>query len=570
MSLQDRMSVNILQKLSDLKKDLPNETLIEKEVFSDEEDEQIRQELLKQAEQEEESEGIDDDFFSSLSGPSHEEGNEKLVEIEYLGRIGYVDISFENLDDDLDENEYRIMLEALEIMAYSDDFAKRKKASKEVEKFGEKAITVIFRECRKFDLSDENRKLELVYLLSRLTSRSLKGRKIIKAVLEKANSNQHITLAILGAGAIREREAVSSILQHMENPDFFGIGLNAIISIRDKNSVKPLIKVINDLDVNRNDLIDQAIQLAPRFADFGTEAVKLVFHAYLEGEKKHLNPIFTIALRSFKEDAIPILSEVLEKETDENNLIRICRVLGGLKMPFSTNLLKEAFNKYPSKKRAIIRGFSHTSDSYLIPIIMDELKTTSDLRIQGECLGAIAYLVEPNMDLIPTIRPFLNEKRNKLYLDALNCLVRLGDQESFDRYIHLLIDGDEEEQYILQKYLATMSFKLIVKMAEKMLHCPDEKAMLLVTALQRANLLPQEVGPILKKKLDQNPMPALKIEIYRLIGKHVNKRREILSQDILYQAKKEETNPRIVRELDQIIKNMRKEQGRISTIRNED
>jgi hypothetical protein len=570
MSLQDRMSVNILQKLSDLKKDLPNETLSEKEVFSDEEDEQIRQELLKQAEKEEESEGIDDDFFSSLSGPSHEEGNEKLVEIEYLGRIGYVDISFENLDDDLDEKEYRVMLDALEIMAYSDDISKRKNALKEVEKFGEKAITVIFRECRKFDLSDENRKQELVHLLSRLTSRSLKGRKIIKAVLEKANSNQHIALAILGAGAIREREAVNSIFHHMKNPDFFGIGLNAIISIRDKNSVKPLIKVINDLDVNRNDLIDQAIQLAPRFADFGPEAVKFVFNAYLDGEKKPLRPIFTIALRSFKEDAIPVLTEVLEKETDENRLIPICMTLGSLKMPFATNILKEAFHKYPSKKKAIIKGFSHTNDNSLIPLIMEELKTTSDIRIKGECLGAIPYLVEQNMTLIPTIKPFLNEKRNKLYLDAINCLVRLGDQESFDKYVHLLIDGDEEEQYVLQKYLATMSFKLIVKMAEKMLHCPDEKAMLLVTALQRANLLPQEVGPILKKKLDQNPMPALKIEIYRLIGKHVNKRREILSQDILYQAKKEETNPRIVRELDQIIKNMRKEQGRISTIRNED
>ncbi|MGG3469001.1 hypothetical protein ABES02_16155 [Neobacillus pocheonensis] len=570
MSLQDRMSVNILQKLNDLKKDLPNETVSEKDVFSDEEDEQIRQELLKQAEQEEENGGIDDDFFTSLSGPSQEEGNEKLVEIEYLGRIGYVDISFENLDDDVDEKDYRIMLDALELMAYSNDVSKRKNASKEVEKFGEKAITVIFRECRKFDLSDENRKQELMHLLSRLTARSLKGRKIIKAVLEKANSNQHIALAILGAGAIREREAVNSILQHMKNPDFFVIGLNAIFSIRDKNSVEPLIAVINDLDVNRNDLIDQAIQLAPRFAYFGPEAVKSVFNAYLNGEKKPLRPIFTIALRSFKEDAIPVLTEVLEKETDDNRLIPICMTLGGLKMPFSTNLLREAFHKYPGKKRAILRGFSHTNDSTLIPLIVEELKSSSDLRIKGECLGAIPYLADPDMNLIPTIKPFLNEKRNKLYLDALNCLVRLGDQESFEKYIHLLINGEDEEQYILQKHLATMSFKLIVKMAEKMLHCPDEKAMLLITALQRSNLLPQEVGPILKKKLDQNPIPALKIEIYRLIGKHVNKRREILSQDILYQASKDETNPRIVRELDQIIKNMRKEQGRISTIRNVD
>jgi hypothetical protein len=561
------MSESILQKLNNLKNDLPNETLKEKEVFSDEENEQIRNELLKQAEQEEESEGIDDDFFSSLSGPANEEGNEKLVEIEYLGRIGYVDISFENLDDDLDEKEYRIILDALEIMAYSDEIPKRKNASKEVEHFGDKAITVIFRECRKFDLSDDNRRDELIHLLSRLTARSLKGRKIIKAVLEKANSNQHISLALLAAGAVREREAINSILQHMKNPDFFGIGINAILNIRERSTIEPLIKVINDIDLNRNDLIDKAIQLAPRFADFGPDAVKHVFNAYLECEKKPLRPIFTIALRSFKEEAIPVLKEVLEKETDENRLIPICMTLGSLRMPFSTSLLREAFQKYPSKKRAIIRGFSHTNDKSLVPLIMEELKNTTDIRIKGECIGAIPYLAETNINLIPTIKPFLNEKRNKIYLDALNCLVRLGDKDSFDKYTNLLINGDEEEQYILQKYLASMPFKLIIKMAEKMIHCPDEKAILLVTALQRANLLPQEVGPILKKKLEQNPIPALKIEIYRLIGKHVNKRREILSQDILYQASKEETNPRIVRELEQIIKNMRKEQGHISTIR---
>jgi len=167
MSLQDRMSTSILQKLTDMKKDLPKDKFIEKDVLNEEEEEQIKQELLRQAEQEDESDGIDDDFFTSLSGPSQEDGNEKLVEVEYLGRIGYVDISFENIDEDMDEKEYRYILDALEVMAYSDDASKRKEASKEVEKYGEKAITVIFRECRKFDLTDEQRKNELVHLESR-------------------------------------------------------------------------------------------------------------------------------------------------------------------------------------------------------------------------------------------------------------------------------------------------------------------------------------------------------------------------------------------------------------------
>ncbi|MEY8350934.1 hypothetical protein AALF16_22165 [Bacillus cereus] len=570
MSLQDRMSASILQKLTDMKKGLPKDEFIEKDVLNEEDAEEIKQELLRQAEQEDESDGIDDDFFTSLSGPSQEDGNEKLVEVEYLGRIGYVDISFENIDEDMDEKEYRYILDALEVMAYSDDASKRKEASKEVEKYGEKAITVIFRECRKFDLTDEKRKNELVHLLSRLTARSLKGRKILKAVLEKANSTQHITLSILGSGAVREHEAVPSILNHMLCPDFFVIGLEALIKIRDKKSVELIIQRLNDLDINRNDLIDHAVRLAPRFADFGPEAVKPVFEAYKNNQKKAIRPILTKALRSFKEDAIPVLSEVLEKETDENKLIPICITLGALKMSYSTNLLTDAFKKYPAKKKAIIRGFSHTNDQSVLPLLVEELKSTEDIRLKQECLGAIAYLADNDKSLIPVIKPYLNERRNRLYLDALNCMVRLGDQESFDKFVNLLINGEEGEQYVLQKHLPKMSFKMIVKMAEKMLTCPDDKAILLVSALQNANIIPQEVGPILKKKLDQKPILALKLEIYRLIGKHVNKKRELLSQDVLYKARQEETNPRLVRELDQIIDNMRKEKGRISTIREEE
>ncbi|WP_210367770.1 HEAT repeat domain-containing protein [Bacillus sp. REN3] len=570
MSLQDRMSASILQKLTDMKKDLPKEELTEKDVLNEEEEEQIKQELLRQAEQEDEGDGIDDDFFTSLSAPSQEDGNEKLVEVEYLGRIGYVDISFENLDEDMDEKEYRNILDALEVMAFGDALLKRKEASKEVEKYGEKAITVIFRECRKFDLSDEKRKNELVHLLSRLTSRSLKGRKILKAVLEKANSTQHIALAILGSGAVREQEAVPGILNHMLSPDFFAIGLEALIKIRDKNSVEPIIKRLNDLDSNRNDMIDHAIQIAPRFADFGPEAVKPFFIAYINNQKKSIRPILTIALRSFKEDAIPVLSEVLEKETDENKLIPICMTLGALKMSYSTNLLLDSFRKYPVKRKAIIRGLSYTRDQSVLPLLVEELKSTEDIRLKQECLGAIAYLADNDMSLIPVVKPYLNERRNKLYLDALNCMVRLGDRESFDKFVNLLINGDEGEQYVLQKHVPKMSFKIIVKLAQKMLNCPDDKAILLVSALQNGNIIPQEVGPILQKKLDQQPIPALKLEIFRLIGKHVNKKRELLSQDILYKARQEETNPRVVRELDQIINNMRKEKGRISTIREEE
>lgn len=565
--MKDRMSENTLQKLMSMKQGLETVVAEEKFGFNEEDEESIRKELLHQAEQEDASEEIDDDFFTSLSGPTQSNGNEKLVEVEYLGRIGYVDISFESLDEDIDETEARAIVDALEEMAYGDDILKRKKASKEIEDFGEKAISVMFRECRKFDLSDEEKREELIHLLSRLTVRSLKGRKIIKAILEKANSTQHLTLAIMAAGSVREKEAVNIILKQMVNPEFVPIGLESLLKIRDKKSVQPLITILNGLDSNRNDLIDRVIQLAPRFSDFGPEAVKPVFEAYMYGENRSVRPFFTLALRSFKEEAVPILGAVLEDETDETKLMPICMSLGGLRMPYATQLLINAFNKYPNKKRVIVRGLSHTNDSSLVPLLVKELTTTSELKLKQECLGAISYLGQNDKDLIPLVKPFLKDKRSNLHLDALNCMVRLGDRDSLQEYINILLNGHENEQYILQRHLPKMPFKLIVKMAECILTNPDDKAIILVTSMQRANIIPQEVGPILQKKLMQNPTPLLKLEIYRLIGKHVNKRKELLSQEVLYKARQEEQDTRIIRELDQIIHNMRKEKGKVSTLR---
>ncbi|WP_214776086.1 hypothetical protein [Exiguobacterium sp. s37] len=567
MSMKDRMSESTLHKLMSMRQGLEEVETEEKFGFSEDEEESIRNELLQQAEKEDASEEIDDDFFTSLSGPSQSGGNEKLVEVEYLGRIGYVDISFESLDEDIAEEDARHIVDALETMAYESDSFKRKKAAKEVEAYGEKAVSIIFRECRKFDLTDEVKREEIIHLLSRLATRSLKGRKTIKAVLEKASSTQHLILAVMAAGSVREREAVKSILNHMSNPDFVPSGLEALIKIRDKESVASIINILSRLDASRSDLIDQVIQLAPRFSDFGPEAVKPVFDAYIQGENRAIRPFFTLALRSFKEDAVPVLAAVLEDETDEGKLMPICMTLGGLKLSYSTQLLVDAFSKYPNKKRVIVRGLSHTNDSNLVPMLVNELKTTPDIRLKQECLGAIAHLAHNDKELIPVIKPYLSEQRNNLHLDALNCLVRLGDRDSLVTYIDTLMNGHENEQYVLQKHLPKMPFKLMVKMAETMLTCPDEKAILLVTSLQRANIVPQEVGPILQSKLNQNPAPSLKLEIYRLIGKHVNKKKELLSQEVLYKARRDEDDPRVIRELDQIIQNMRKEKGRISTLR---
>lgn len=567
MSLQDRISYEQLEKLMKVKETLPAGTPPASLSEVEHSETEIQNELLRQAQLEEDHSMISEDYFDSMTGPSSEDGSKSMVGVEYSvgGEIGqvylYVNISFDDLVIDLPPEHYETVMENVEAIAFGDDVIKSREAAKEIEAVGEEAIAILFRECRKFDYNNIQKTNLIVHLLSRLTVRSLKGRSILKAILENSTSPQHIRLAIMVAGSIRDINAADVILEHAKDPVYMESAFEALMKIRAKRSIKPLIQLLKELDSDKKDLIDQAHRLARRFNEFGPDAIEEVYHAYLDC-KHHVRPIFTVALRSFQDEAIPFLVKVLETEKDEQAVIKIAKSLGDLKHQYATNALVEAFKKFPSKKPALIEGFSHTQDSSLVPIILSELNE-ADTKMKRKCLNALAYL--GSREHIPMIKPFAKAKETKP--DALFCMARLGDSHSFEEFMHQMIEGESEIQYILERYTSKLPFALLTEMASRTLRLPDDQALLIVSALQRPNLLPREVGPILCEKLKQNGSAALKIEIYRLIGKYANQKGGLVPQDVLYEARRTEENPRVKRELEQIIKNMRQSRGHVYAYR---
>lgn len=152
MAILDRMSGDTLEKLKQLKLDNPNQTQDEKQVMNEEEEQALREEILRQIDEEQENDEINLDLFSTSVSL---DGSESIVEVDYYGRIGYVDISFESLDEDITELEYQEIIQAIETVSYKNDENVWRQSIKTIERFGDRAIVILFRECRKFDLSDE-------------------------------------------------------------------------------------------------------------------------------------------------------------------------------------------------------------------------------------------------------------------------------------------------------------------------------------------------------------------------------------------------------------------------------
>ncbi|MEK4439116.1 HEAT repeat domain-containing protein [Paenibacillus sp. FSL K6-2862] len=564
MAILDRMSGDTLEKLKQLKLDNPNQTQDEKQVMNEEEEQALREEILRQIDEEQENDEINLDLFSTSVSL---DGSESIVEVDYYGRIGYVDISFESLDEDITELEYQEIIQAIETVSYKNDENVWRQSIKTIERFGDRAIVILFRECRKFDLSDEKRISMIIQLLNRLTNRSLKGRRTIKAILENANIQQHVKFALLAAGSIRDKEAVDGIIHRLEDPEYFKYALDALFKLAPKDKIEKIMKTISEIDLRRTDLIEYAIIQAHQFVQFGPQSVRTIFDLYLKNDKKQLQPIYSRALQAFKEDAIPMLREVLYETKDDKILVSICKTLGSLRMTHSTNILLDALEKFPENQRAVIKGLGFTRDQAVSPYIIEVLKESNSIHIKQECLLTLAFVGHRSEQVKAQVRHYLKDRSSSLYLDALNCLVILGDIDSMHEYINLLVKGTESEQYAIQKHMGKLQAFQQIKLGEALLRHTDEESVLIVMGLQKSNVLDQRLGLILEKRLETASLPSLRIEIYKLIGKHVNKKKELLPQKFLYDAKYKETNPRVVRELEQIISSMKKTSGHLSVLR---
>ena len=309
-------------------------------IYKEFEQEEIERTLLEQHKHQQAQSEENLDFLDDLSGPIQDE----TVEIEYYDGVvkSFVNISFEGFTGTISDEEYMEVRELIRQFSRAEKRDERMAALSSIGKYGEDTIEIIFRECRQFDLIKEEALKEVVQLLGRLSYRSLKGRLLIKGVLEHSTSTSHLRLAIMVSGILRDREVISSLTRHIYDKELYILCIDALFKIRDISSLPTMISAINKLDPSRKDLIDATVALSNQFAKFGPNAIKIVFSAYSNRENPAVRPVYIKGFRSFGEDAVPSLAELLQNETDNNRFSQICMTLGGLKTESALPLLTEA------------------------------------------------------------------------------------------------------------------------------------------------------------------------------------------------------------------------------------
>ena len=534
-------------------------------IFRAHEAEDIKQMLLDQHQTSIAQSELALDMFDELGAPSVDES----VEVEYYDGVvkAVVDISFDKAAQGVSDEQYLQIRDSLRVFAKTTNEAEQTQILQTIEGLGAGTLEVIFRECRQFDLVDQQARKKIVHVLGRLAYRNLHGRLLVKGILENSSSYSHLRLAIGVVGILNDREAVSSIERHLFDPSLFSVALNAILKIHDIRSLPTVIQVLNSIDVKDRNTIDEAFMQAANFVRFGPEAIVPLFDAYINCQNRPIRPIFMKGLRSFGHKMIPVLADALlqDEGIETHRYMQICTTLGGLKTPAATQVLKNALVTVDEQQQvAIIRGLSHTGDQTLVDDIVHVLKTAEYNKLKSECIKALAHVSYKDEHVKNLVRSYLAVKDGYLYLDALYCLVYLGDDKMLDQLIHLALDGTEKEQEIIPTYISRFPHRIIQRIAQRILNLPAEKAVQIVVMLQRVMVLPREVGPILQQKLNEAIPSILELEIYRLIAKFANTKNELLPVSVLYNAKDKALSDRLQRELTSMIRGIKGNEGMVT------
>lgn len=559
-----------LQKLSLLKQQLdPTGTAVYIEedddvIYNEFDEQELKKLFTEQHEKLLAKEESELSFFDNLGGPE----NEDSIEVEYYDGVvkAVVDITFENILENVTEEQYLTVRNALRSFAQSPK-DERGKYIKEIEAIGENAVEVIFRESSQFALVSEETRKEIVQLVGRLCYRSLEGRLLIKGLLEHSSSSLHIRLAIEVAGILREKEAIDGILKHLKGEEYFVDALTALFKIRENSTLPIIIEAINGIDIKRKDIIDEAVKLSNYFAKFGPEAMGLIFEAYANCQNRSIRPVFIKGFRSFGDNAIPTLVQSLNKnELDSNRFMQVCMTLGGMKSSIAVcSLIEVLKDAEQENKKAIIRGLGYTNDSIAIEPLLTELRLNDDPYIKSECIHSLSFVGYRNIEVKQEIEKYLKVKENNLNIDAMYALIRLGEVKYLDQFINYGTNGTEKEQQIVLSMIIRLPKKQIERVAQRLLNLEPEKALHIINSLQRAHILPKTIGPILDEVLKREIPQYLEVEIYRLIAKFVNTEHELLPIKVLYDARERATNDRVVREISSMLSNTRGNTGLINT-----
>lgn len=514
---------------------------VEDDVFDDLED--IERELSEQA-----SNYEDDDFItlSDYTGPEYGSGMvDTSIEVENRGGLRYIDINFNGDNFDVNQLEYEEIKHSIDLILEGESDESVEDAIDTIAKYGDKAVKVVFSFSNKFDLEDEVQYDDLRELMNRLCLRSLVGRDTITAVLIGANSKPHIKLAILAAGEVREKNAIPQISSKLSDRDLFKIAFDALLDIREVSSVPALLEAIRNVEDKDEEKLAFLWLRAKEFNIFGNSIIKDLVNEY--NTCNHwLRPVFGEMLISFEEEIIPDLLDVISKEYDKKRLESLYRVLGKINNDVAAGYLIDSFKKGKNKKASII-GLGHIKSRESIDLLSNILKNGAETNdIIEESIQAIVFIAN-EMEAKHLLVPYLNSNDDRLRIHATYGLARLDVAGYLDNYIEYLTSYDVYERNCAARLISRLKREQITDICRACLTMSQDKATLVLEALTKRKVFNKEVGPILMQLLNQSNYIA-RSEIYKIIANTARTKNEIISADILYEAKEksESRNERMV------------------------
>lgn len=520
---------------------------------------EIEVELVKQAEEMVEENDLI--FWEDMGAPGFDEGSSKVIEVENVGKLMYVGIEFNKVN--VTDEEYEKIRECIKIIAGNKNTFEIVKAKSKIEEYSDRAVDVIFREARQFDFSHPDTRKNVSQLMGNLCLRYLKGRNLVLAILKAGKVTAHINLAILTAGQIRDRNAIKYLIEKMHESEYFENCLEALIKIRptDKETIKEIMDAISSLDDKQKDLIDVCMNYANQFKCFGTNAAEVIFQAYNSCSRPGIRPIFTRAMQSLEDDSVWLLKNQLMQAKDDGEFFNVCQTLGRMKNLEAVQILIEAYKKYPQYGLQIVKGLSLSGNDAVLPLIISILEKESNPSILSECIRALAFIGDDSV--LTYVEPFMMMRDQRYYVDALFVKARRGNKKALDELTDNVVNGNSNRQYSMERIIQLLKHDQITYIAKKTLHLPVSEAVLIVSALARVRVLPKQIGEVMMELLNKQSIP-LKVEVYRLVGKYVNTRNEILPQEVLYEAIEKTDNIRLKREIENILKTIPQ---KISTIK---
>lgn len=524
------------------------------DVFSATEELKIQDQFIREYKAQPDEE--DEDLF--YDGPEIED---KKVEIIYSGGVirKYKNIS--EIELRVTDDQYGDIISAIKRFSQEKDTAARAKVISDIAQHGEVAVGVIFQKCRMFELVSETAKMQMAQLIAKLSHQDLDNRLLIKGILDYSTNESYLRLAIKAAGILNDQDMAKSLEKYLMQERYTVDAFKSLLKMRSTQSVSKILEAIEQIDSTNRVLVEELINVSKSFNVFGLETVEQTLDAYINCKNSVIRPIYILAIRSYGNQALSKLKEYSKKVQDDNQLFQIYKTIGGLRTEASSEVLKELLQQSDEKRKAnVIAGISSTGDKQFIDIVYEELLQSNSNFYSSKCLQALSNIGGYNNEsLRKKIEPFVKRTEGNVHVDAINCLVRLGDNRRFDDLMKIALNGIESERNIALKALSLLPVPLTERMVERLIGASDDDTFTIVTVLQKKNRLPRKTGEILLEKLKQ-PLPEfVKLEIYRLISRHEGLETRIVPDGFILKALEQEERisdmSRISRELRKMLKN---------------